>query len=118
MVDTPAEKAQIAVDAVVDRRAEDVVVMDMKQVTTICDYFVICHGRSPTHIAAIGEEVQKQMKSAGYAPFHIEGSKDGRWVLQDYNDVLVHIFTEEARRFYDLERLWSDAQIVAEYAEQ
>ncbi|MFP3903645.1 MAG: ribosome silencing factor [Armatimonadota bacterium] len=114
----PQEKVQIAVESILERRGQDVVVMDMRDVTTICDYFVICHGLSPTHIDALAEEVQQQMKADGHLPFHIEGSKDGRWVIQDYLEVVVHIFTQEARRFYDLQRLWSDAKIVAEYSEE
>ena len=91
--------------------------MDMRPVTTICDYFVICHGRSPQHLEAIAEEIREQMKQLGISPAHIEGGRNSRWIIMDYLHVVVHIFSAEARRLYDLQRLWSDARIVAEYSD-
>ncbi len=110
----PKEKAEAIVQAVQDRRGLDIVLLDMRPVTTICDYFVICHGRSPQHLAAIAEEVQQQMEKLGIRPGHVEGSREGRWILIDYLHVVVHIFSEETRQTYDLQRLWADAKVVIE----
>ncbi len=113
----PSQKAEAIVKAAYDRRALDIVLMDMRPVTTICDYFVVCHGRSPQHLEAIAEEIKEQMKQLGIAPAHVEGGRRSRWTIMDYLHVVVHIFSEEARRVYDLERLWSDAKIIAEYSD-
>ncbi len=112
----PKEKAEAIVQAAHDRRGLDIVLMDMRPVTTICDYFVICHGRSPQHLAAIAEEIQQQMQKLGTWPGHVEGSREGRWILIDYLHVVVHIFSEETRQTYDLQRLWSDATVVVEHS--
>lgn len=109
----PREKAEAIAKAAHDRRALDIVLMDMRRITTICDYFVICHGRSPQHLNAVREEIQEQLEEAGVRPGHVEGDRRAQWVVMDYLDVVVHIFTEQTRRMYDLQRLWSDAEIVA-----
>lgn len=93
----------------------DIVLMDMESVTTICDYFVICHGRSPRHLEAIAEEIEEQLEELGMRPSHIEGTRDSNWIVMDYMHVVVHIFSVENRGIYALERLWADAQIVAQY---
>jgi ribosome-associated protein len=109
----PTQKAELISQAAEDRRALDIIVMDMRPVTTICDYFVICHGRSPQHLQAISEEIQKQMREHDIPPNHVEGSRQGGWILMDYLHVVVHIFTEESRRMYDLQRLWPDAEVIS-----
>lgn len=109
----PREQADAITTAAHGRRALDIVLMDMRRVTTICDYFVICHGRSPQHLEAIREEIEEQLEEAGLRPGHVEGDRRAQWVVMDYLDVVVHIFTEETRRIYDLQRLWADAEIVA-----
>ena len=114
----PKEKAEAIVQAVEDRRGLNIVIMDMQPVTTICDYFVVCHGRSPQHLAAIAEEVQAQMEKLGVRPGHVEGSREGRWILIDYLPVVVHIYSEEPRQTYDLQRLWSDAIVVTEHSDE
>ncbi len=111
------ERTDAVVNAARDRRALGIVVMDMRPATTICDYFVICHGRSPQHIEAISEEIREQMKKLDVQPGHVEGSRTGGWILIDYLHVVVHVFTEEMRRTYDLQRLWSNAKVIAEYAD-
>jgi ribosome-associated protein len=88
--------------------------MDMRPITTICDYFVICHGRSPQHIEAIKEEIEEQMEEAGMRPGHVEGDRRSQWIVMDYLHVVVHIFSEQTRRMYDLQRLWADAKIIAD----
>ena len=108
------EKALRAQTALADKRAIDPVVLDMREITLITDYFIICHGMSNVHIRALGDTVVEALKEDGVRPYGVEGQDEGRWVLLDYGDVIVHIFAEEDREFYALERLWSDAPRVAE----
>lgn len=105
----PKERALRIAEAVVDRRGEDVIILDMRGLTTICDYFVICNGRSRLHVDAIAEEVDEQMSKLGIEPRNIEGIPDSTWVILDYLDVVLHIFDPDARGFYNLEGLWGDA---------
>lgn len=87
-------------------------VLDMREVTTITDYFVICHGRSKVHCQALAENIEESLSQQGAYIKHHEGLKEGVWIILDYLDVVVHIFEEEARNFYDLRRLWVDAKEV------
>lgn len=112
------EKALRAQTALADKRAVDPVVLDMREITLITDYFIICHGTSNVHIRALGDAVAEALKEDGVRPHGVEGRDEGRWVLLDYGDVIVHIFGEEEREFYSLERLWSDAPRVAESEER
>lgn len=105
----PLERALRIAEAADERRAENIVILDMRGLTTICDYFVICNGRSRLHVEAIAEEVEDQMSALGIEPRHVEGIPDSSWVILDYLDVVVHAFEPEARRFYNLEGLWGDA---------
>ncbi len=102
------EKLEIAVSAVLDLRAVDPVVLEMGELTVITDYFLICHGTSNVHIRAIADRVLEQMEGQRLRP-RAEGYREAQWILLDYGDLVVHIFAEEQREFYSLERLWSDA---------
>ena len=93
-------------------RTLDVVVLDMRALTTVCDYFVIGHSRSATHLEAISRNIREQLAQHDVRPHHREGTKQGQWLVLDYLSVVVHLFNAEARRFYDLERLWADAAVV------
>lgn len=84
----------------------------MQPVMTICDYFVICHSRSKTHSQALAEYVDEKLRELDVFPMHREGVRDATWIILDYLHVVVHIFTEEAREFYDLRRLWGEADAV------
>ena len=95
-----------------DRGALEPMVLDMREIMTITDFFVICHGRSKVHCQAIAEFIEEQMSQKGTYIKHSEGLKDGIWIILDYLDVVVHIFEEEARNFYDLRRLWVDAKEI------
>jgi ribosome-associated protein len=108
---TPARTLAVhAVDAALDRKARDITVMDVRNVSGVADYFVLCTGDSELQIKAIMEAVEHQIEERfGERPWHIEGSDHKQWVLLDYVDVVVHIFNEEKRAFYSLERLWGDA---------
>lgn len=81
----------------------------MRKVSSVCDYFVIASGTSTTHVNAIADAIEKRMASQGQRLWHVEGAREASWVLLDFSDVVAHIFLEETRRFYSLERLWGDA---------
>ena len=110
---SPAEIAGIAAKALEDKKAKDVKILKTSEQTVLADYFVICNGTSSTHIKALVNEVDKQVSEAGEAPLRREGLRSDMWVLMDFGSVIVHVFTEEARKFYNLERLWSDSEEVA-----
>ncbi|HEX3030410.1 MAG TPA: ribosome silencing factor [Clostridia bacterium] len=95
-----------------EKKARDISVIDIKNVTIIADYFVICSGNSTTHIKAIADELEFKMAEAGCNFLHKEGYNSARWILLDYGNVVVHIFHEEERSFYNLERLWNDGVIT------
>ena len=109
---TPAEIAAVAAKALDDKKAKDVKVLKTVEQTVLADYFVICNGSSSTHIKALVDEVDKQLSEAGEPPIRREGLRSDIWVLMDFGSVIVHVFTDEARKFYNLERLWSDAEFV------
>ena len=90
------------------KKARDVSVIDISKITIIADYFIICSGSSTTHIKALADEVEAKMGELGERFLRKEGYNSARWILMDYGDVVVHIFHEEDRSFYNLERLWSD----------
>lgn len=106
------ELAKRAAEILLDNKANDVVVLNLKGVTDMTDYFVIASGTSDTHVRALGEHVQAGLKKDGTAAHHVEGLTQGRWVLLDYVDFVVHLFHPTLRGFYQLERLWSDAAVV------
>lgn len=102
--------ARHAVAAALDKKARNIVVLDMREVSGVADYFVICTGDSDLQIKAIYEAIREEIKEAcDERPWHREGTDAYQWVLVDYVDLVVHIFTEEKRAYYDLERLWGDA---------
>lgn len=103
------EMADLAVRALDGRKGRDIKALSTGDLTTLAEYFVLCTGTSSTQIRALSDAVEKALADAGEEPHHIEGHRDGTWVLMDYSCVVIHIFTEEAREFYDLERLWKDA---------
>lgn len=106
------EKARIAVEAGLDRKATDPVILDVRELTSFADAFVVLTGRSDRQVKAIADAVEEALRQHGEKPLGIEGIDDGRWVLMDCNDLIVHVFQEETREHYDLERLWSDAPRV------
>ena len=109
---TQKEMTAIAVPAVVGKNGMDIRVLYTREQTTLADYFVLCTGASSTQVKALADAVEEAMSRAGEEPHHVEGHRGGEWTLLDYSAVVVHVFTEQARQFYALERLWSDAQPV------
>lgn len=100
------------VDIAEDRKAEDIVMLDIRKVSIIADYFVICTGTGDRHVKAIAKEIDEKLGDEGQNPISIEGMAEGKWVLLDYGAVLVHIFDQATRDFYTLEQLWAGAQPV------
>lgn len=96
-----------------DKKAEDIVILDIEGLTVIADYFVICTGRSVTQVKAIADHlVDTLKKDHGIQAKGIEGTQEGKWILVDYGEVVIHVFRQEEREFYNLERLWADAKQV------
>ena len=102
----------MAVDAAESKKAADLCVLDLRQITSFTDYFVICSVSNPRQAQAVCDEVERQLKEAGERPVSIEGYDQADWILMDYGDFLAHIFSENARKYYDLERLWRGAGTV------
>lgn len=100
-----------AINACQEKKAEEVTVLEMEKGSgAFTDYFVVCSGTNPRQIQAISDEVEERLEKTGLRPTHIEGYNQAEWVLLDYVDFVVHVFSEKARRYYDLERLWKSAQ--------
>jgi ribosome-associated protein len=100
-----------AIRACLDKKAEEIAILELEKGSgAFTDYFVVCSGTNPRQVQAISDEVELRLKRAGLRPTHIEGYRQAEWVLLDYVDFVVHIFSEKARKFYDLERLWKSAR--------
>lgn len=97
---------EVALDAALDKKARDLVVLDLTGICSFTDHFIICSGTSIRHVQSIADGVEEALRKAGSRPSHVEGYTEGEWVLLDYLDFVVHVFTERAREFYELERLW------------
>lgn len=110
--DKSREMAQLAYNAMADKKAEDIKVIDISEITPIADYFVICTGGNPSQIDAIVDNVADTLGRAGYHARQNEGVRKSGWILMDYTDIVVHVFTREDRMFYDLERIWRDGIVV------
>jgi len=104
-----AEIAELAAKSAYDRKALDIIILDLKGISSITDYFVICTGNSDTHVQGIAEKIKESLDEKDVKLWNSEGERKATWILLDYIDVIVHIFTKEAREFYSLERLWGDA---------
>jgi ribosome-associated protein len=112
---TPPNSAAVlrfAAEAAVSKKATDLVALDLRTLSGVADYFLICSGASEPQVKAIAEEVEDQLRARGAKPWHIEGREGRRWVLLDFVDVVVHVFHEKTREYYLLERLWGDARRV------
>lgn len=106
---TSQEFVEVAVAAVQEKKAQDVLVMDMQKTFPITDFFLIASGTSSTQVKAIADSIEEKMEEAGLPCLHKEGYREGRWVLLDYGYFVAHVFVNEERQFYNLEQLWSSA---------
>jgi ribosome-associated protein len=107
------ESAQLCAQAADSKKAFDIQILDLRGLTYITDYFVICSGSNVTQVGAIADGVGQALAKAGVHPSHVEGEAEASWVLMDYGDVVVHIFDEQTRAYYCLEKLWGDAPRMA-----
>ena len=110
---TAERKVRRAARAALDKRATDLVVLDVQGLSSVTDYFLVCSGKSTTHMETITDAIRQELKSDGARPLHVEGVAASGWILLDYGDVLMHVFLEETRAYYALERLWGDAPAVS-----
>ena len=106
------EMVSIACKAIDDKKALDIKVIDIREVSVIADYFVITSGSNLNQVQAIVDNVEEQLGRAGFEAKQIEGNRNSSWILMDYGDVIVHVFDEENRLFYDLERIWRDGKVL------
>lgn len=102
--------AQKAYEIMEDKKAKNIEIIDISKISTLADYFIICSGTSTIHIRTIADELEHKMDEAGYNLIHKEGYESARWILLDFGELVIHIFHEEDRSFYNLERLWADGK--------
>jgi ribosome-associated protein len=106
------ESAQLCAEAADGKKAFDILILDLRTLTYIADYFVICSGSNSTQVGAIADGIGHSLGIAGVHPSHVEGETEAKWLLMDYGDVVVHIFEEQTRMYYSLEKLWGEAPRV------
>lgn len=102
-------KVLLCVNALLEKKAKDVIVINIREISSFTDYFIICSGTSDRQVKALSAFIQEKLKKSGIYPLGVEGETYGKWVLIDCDDIVVHIFQEPVRAFYDLERLWPEA---------
>jgi len=107
------QRALLCINASLEKKAKDLIILKVKEISAFADYFIISSGTSVRQVRAIAAAIQENLKKAEILPLGIEGEAAGQWILMDYNDVIIHIFLETVRTFYDLERLWSEAPRMA-----
>ena len=106
-------KAFLSVQAAANKKAENMKILDVKEISSFTDYFLICSGQSDRQVQAIADSVVIQLKEDGFMPISVEGYREGRWVIVDFGDVVIHIFMDALREYYDIEGLWRGARKVA-----
>jgi ribosome-associated protein len=103
------EKSIFCAQAALEKKAFDITILELKKASSLTDYFLICSGRSDRQVQAIAQSIEEKMGEQGIRPLGEEGMREGRWILMDYDDVVIHIFYDQLRRYYDLEGLWIEA---------
>ena len=106
------QTAKLALEALEDKKAMDVRILDITHVSTLADYFMIASGSNRNQVQTMADNVEEVLGRAGYEPRQLEGYGTATWILMDYNDIIIHIFSEEDRLFYDLERIWRDGKSI------
>jgi ribosome-associated protein len=112
MTKTSDAELDVYVKSALGKKARNPVLLDVRQLTSLADAFLICHGTSNRQVSAIAEHIQRDLKEQGIKPLSVDGLKEGLWVLMDYGHVVIHVFYESTRSFYNLEGLWSDARRI------
>ena len=108
------EMVKIAVEAMRDKKAEDIKVIDISNISVIADYFIIASASNSNQLKAMADEVEQQLYKTGWKLKHSEGFQSKTWILLDFGDIVVHLFSKEEREFYNIERIWADAKVVSE----
>lgn len=111
---TSLETARLAAKALDSKKGLDIKIIKIDDISSIADYFVIATGTSNTHVKTLADEVEYQLDQAGLSVTSVEGQRNDTWILLDYIDVVVHVFSEDAREYYDLERLWEDGETISQ----
>ena len=112
MTNDPESSLNPYINAVLGKKAYELVVLDVRELTSVADAFIICSGRSNRQVSAIAEHIKQDLKRHKIIPLSVEGSKEGHWILLDYGHVVIHVFYEPVRQIYDLEGLWVDAKRI------
>lgn len=116
-MDLSKELVRLAVQALEDKKGEDIRVIDIHGVSVLADYFIIASGSNASQVQAMADNVAEELYKAGHEQKHIEGYNTANWILMDYGDIIVHVFSQEDRLFYDLERIWRDGKIIGDISE-
>jgi ribosome-associated protein len=111
------EIALLAAEAAEDKKAKAVKILEVKDLTSIADYFVICSGNSETQVNAIANGIEEDLKEKDIVPQKIAGSQESQWILLDYADIIIHVFHKDKRKYYEIERLWADAKEILDRTE-
>ena len=111
--DTSKQMAKIAVEALKEKKGYDIKLIDISEISVLADYFIIANGGNANQVQAMVDNVEEQMYKAGFETPKVEGYNNASWILLDYKDVVIHVFDEESRSFYNLERLWRDGKEIA-----
>lgn len=107
------EMTKLAVEALEDKKAKDISIIDISEVSVLADYFIIASGNNKSQVQAMIDNVEEKLGRAGFVPKQIEGYNSANWILMDYGDIIVHVFDKENRLFYDLERIWRDGKMIS-----
>ena len=110
------EMVKLAVKALEDKKGEDIKIIDIQNVSVLADYFIIAGGANPNQVQAMADNVEEELFKAGFEARQVEGYNTANWILMDYNDIIVDIFSREDRLFYDLERIWRDGKVIENVA--
>ena len=111
-IEQSREMAKLACEALADKKGEDIRVIDIAGISVLADYFIIANGTNESQVRALVDNVEEMLTKAGYEPKQIEGTRNSSWILMDYGDLIIHVFDEENRLFYDLERIWRDGKVL------
>ena len=106
------DMVKIAYEALSDKKGQDIKIIDIQSVSVLADYFIIASGSNLNQVQAMADNVEEMLTKAGYEPKQIEGTRNSSWILMDYGDLIIHVFDEENRLFYDLERIWRDGKVL------
>lgn len=112
-MDNSKKMAKLAYEALEEKKGEDIQVIEIKDISVIADYFIIANGSNSQQVDALVDSIKDQLGRAGYEPIRVEGVRSASWILMDYGDVIVHVFSKEDRLFYNLERIWRDGKTIS-----